>query len=241
MTITGVNSSNAGVQGVSSASLTQTDEYSKGIQQQISEAQQELQELSANKELSMEEKMEKRQAIQQEITALQQQLRQHQIEQRRQQQEQSQTKQTQESSQSAQRQETSSQAGMQGLSGSVMAAMLSADNAMRQSEVQGRVATQMKGQANILESEIQQDKARGADTTKKEEDLADLQTRVQQTTASQVSTLSEAGAQVTDAAEQTDEENEDTAQEKDTENTAESETISELQAAENHQHVDIWL
>ena len=62
------------------------DSVSKNIQNQIANAQQKLQDLSSNEELSLEDKMKKRQEIQQEITNLNQQLRQHQIEQRKEQQ-----------------------------------------------------------------------------------------------------------------------------------------------------------
>ena len=54
------------------------DSYSKNIQNQIADAQKALQELSSNENLTMEEKRQKRQEIQQEIADLNQQLRQHQ-------------------------------------------------------------------------------------------------------------------------------------------------------------------
>ena len=59
------------------------DSVSKNIQNQIANAQQKLQDLSSNEEMSLEDKMKKRQEIQQEINNLNQQLRQHQIEQRK--------------------------------------------------------------------------------------------------------------------------------------------------------------
>ena len=58
------------------------DPVSKNIQNQIANAQQKLQDLSSNEEMSLEDKMKKHQEIQQEINNLNQQLRQHQIEQR---------------------------------------------------------------------------------------------------------------------------------------------------------------
>ena len=60
-----------------------TDSVSKNIQNQIANAQKQLQELSANENMSAEEKMKKRQEIQQQITDLNNQLRQHQIEQKK--------------------------------------------------------------------------------------------------------------------------------------------------------------
>ena len=58
------------------------DAVSKGIQQQIANAQKRLQEISSDDTLSMEEKMKKRQEIQQEITNLSQ----HEMEMRKEQQ-----------------------------------------------------------------------------------------------------------------------------------------------------------
>ncbi len=57
-----------------------TDSYTKNIQNQIADAQKQLQELSSNKDMTQEEKMMKRQEIQQQISDLNMQLRQHQME-----------------------------------------------------------------------------------------------------------------------------------------------------------------
>ena len=50
------------------------DSVSKNIQNQIANAQQKLQDLSSNEEMSLEDKMKKRQEIQQEINNLNQHL-----------------------------------------------------------------------------------------------------------------------------------------------------------------------
>ena len=68
MAINGINGTNA---GVGAMKMTQaTDSVSKNIQNQIANAQKQLQELSSNKDMSLEEKMKKRQEIQQQITDL---------------------------------------------------------------------------------------------------------------------------------------------------------------------------
>ena len=84
MRINSINGTNTqtGTIGMAQAN----DSVSKNIQNQIANAQKKLQELSSNEELSIEDKMKKRQEIQQEINNLNQQLRQHQIEQRKEQQ-----------------------------------------------------------------------------------------------------------------------------------------------------------
>ena len=80
MTINGINGAHTqiGQMGMNQA----TDSYSRNIQNQIADAQKQLQELSSNKELTQEEKMMKRQEIQQQISDLNMQLRQHQMESR---------------------------------------------------------------------------------------------------------------------------------------------------------------
>lgn len=81
MTINGINGANTqiGQMGMNQA----TDSYSRNIQNQIADAQKQLQELSSNKDMMQEEKMNKRQELQQQISDLNVQLRQHQMEQRR--------------------------------------------------------------------------------------------------------------------------------------------------------------
>lgn len=81
MTINGINGTNVqmGQMGMNQA----TDSYSRNIQNQIANAQKQLQELSSKKDMTLEEKMNKRQEIQQQINDLNVQLRQHQMEQRR--------------------------------------------------------------------------------------------------------------------------------------------------------------
>ena len=68
MKINGFNGTNTqtGAMGMAQAN----DSVSKNIQNQIANAQQKLQDLSSNEELSLEDKMKKRQEIQQEITNL---------------------------------------------------------------------------------------------------------------------------------------------------------------------------
>lgn len=81
MKINGINGTNTqmGQMGMNQAA----DSYSRNIQSQIANAQKQLQELSSNEEMTLEEKMKKRQEIQQQISDLNMQLRQHQMEQRK--------------------------------------------------------------------------------------------------------------------------------------------------------------
>ena len=170
MRINGLNGANTPAGGMNMTKAT--DSVSKNIQNQIANAQKQLQELSANKDMSIEEKMKKRQEIQQQITDLNNQLRQHQIEQRKEQQ----AKKSSMDDMLGGSRKTTPKAGTQstGLSQASMKAMISADSAMAQAQVQGSVATRMEGRAGVLESEIKLDMARGDDVEKKKEELAEV-------------------------------------------------------------------
>ena len=82
-TVSGANAAAASFKAPLNMDQT-TDSVSKNIRDQIANAQKQLQEISSNKEMSVEQKMKRRQEIQQQISDLNNQLRQHQIEQRKQ-------------------------------------------------------------------------------------------------------------------------------------------------------------
>lgn len=171
----------------------QKDSVSKDIQKQIADKQKELQNLSSNSELGMEEKQKKRQEIMQEISDLNNQLRQHQMELRR---EAAQTRKNQSSGSSVDELTggRTKKAGKQGrvMSQASMQAVISADSAVKQAQIQGSTANRLENQAHILESEIKQDKGR-TDVTKKEEELTRVEQRAEEAEASQMNTLSDAG------------------------------------------------
>ncbi len=149
MTINGISGANmqAGQRGMNQA----TDSYSRNIQNQIANAQKQLQELSSNEEMPLEEKMKRRQEIRQQISDLNMQLRQHQMEQRKEKQ---------------------------------------------QAKVHGSVATEMKGRANVLKAEIKQ----SGSTEAKEAELADLEQKAVNATASQMNKLAEVNKAASEAA-----------------------------------------
>ena len=182
------------------------DSVSKNIQNQIANAQQKLQDLSSNEEMSLEDKMKKRQEIQQEINNLNQQLRQHQIEQRKEQQ----SKNSSSMDDMVAGTSNTSKKKDTGLSQASMQAMLCADSSMKQTKVQGSMATQIQGRASVLESEIKQDAGKG-NTEKKEEELAELQAKAQSATAAQMSTLADANKSVEEATKAENSNTEDTA------------------------------
>lgn len=196
MTINGINATNTqmGQMGMNQT----TDSYSRNIQNQIANAQKQLQELSSNEDMTLEEKMKKRQEIQKQISDLNMQLRQHQMEQRK---EKQQAKETSVDDMPGGTRGGKSGGKSAGLSQASMTAMISADASVKQSKVQGSVATKMEGRAGVLESEIKLDEMGGQDTTKKREELADVEQTAMKATESQMKTLGEANNVMKEAAE----------------------------------------
>ena len=196
MKINGINGTNTQAGGINM--MQSNDSVSKNLQSQIANAQKQLQEISENKEMSLEEKMKKRQEIQQQIADLNYHLRQHQIEQRKEQRE----KKTSMNDMLGGSQKTVSKAGKQatGLSQASMKAMISADSAMAQAKVQGSVATKMEGRAGVLTAEIKLDQARGDDVEKKKEELAEVEKKAIEAESAQMNTLADANKELEEAA-----------------------------------------
>ena len=163
MVINGMSGTNtqAGQMGMSQT----TDAYSRNIQNQIVNAQKQLQELSSDEEMTLEEKMKKKQEIQQQISNLNMQLRQHQIEQRRERQ------QAKGSPMDEMLGGTRKKADGRstGLSKASMTAMISADASMKQAKIQGGVAAQMNtlAEANKTVEEAAAAERTGKATEKK--------------------------------------------------------------------------
>lgn len=198
MKIGSMNGANSGVQAGKPSMQMQTDPVSKNIQNQIANAQKQLQEVSASQEMTPEQKMKKRQEIQQEITSLNQQLRQHQIEQRKEQQSKSKDSSVDDmpgGEQSVGKAASENQGS--GLSQASMKAMMSADSSIKQAQIQGNVATRFEGRAGVLKAEIKQG---GGDVEAKEAELAEVEQKAMSATASQMNTLADANQTIEEAA-----------------------------------------
>ena len=90
--------------------------------------------------------------------------------------------------------------GSSGLSGAGMQAIISADSSMKQVKIQGAVRSQMEGKAGVLKSEIKLDEARGGETSKKKEELEQMEERAQDITASQMEIISDTKKKLEEAA-----------------------------------------
>lgn len=209
MTVAGSVSQMAGRNGNnmradSSSSTMQVDTVSKNLQNQITNAQRNLQDLSSNEKMTPEEKMKKRQEIQQEIASLNQQLRQHQIDQKREERAKEQVKQelsdNTQKTDSEKTEKTENQES--GLSRRRVHAMISADSSMKQANAHKNVAMQLDGKVNVLQEEIKIDSNRGQNTEKKQEELTKAQTRATAAASSQMSVLGDANKVMKKAAEE---------------------------------------
>lgn len=193
-----------GAQAGRSGMQMQTDPVSKNIQNQIANAQQQLQEVSASQEMTPDQKMKKRQEIQQEINSLNQQLRQHQIDQRKEQQAQSKSKDSSVDDMLGGEQSTGKAASENqgsGLSQASMKAMMSADSSIKQAQIQGNVATRFEGRAGVLKAEIKQG---GGNVEAKQAELEEVEQKAVSATASQMNTLADANQTIEEATNKTD-------------------------------------
>ena len=198
MNVKGINGSGTGLQSFGKNRNQVTDSVSKNLQNQIANAQKQMQELGDNKEMSLEEKMKKRQEIQQQISDLQNQLRQHQIEKSKE------NRQKKGSSMDdmlgGNRLAPRQAKGSKGMSNASMKALISADASMDQVKIQGAAKGQAEGKAGVLKAEIKLDSGRGGDTKKKEEELAKTEEKVNEITQSQMNALSDINKKVDEAA-----------------------------------------
>lgn len=215
MTISGTSGVSGGAPAGGAGMPQASDPVSKNIQDQISRLQKQLQELSSNTEMTAEAKMKKRQELQKQISDLNMQLRQHQIDQRREKQKEKTSFDDMLGTDSQQNQKKGKENAAVPSQAS-MEAMISADTARSQAKVQGSVSTKMENRAGILESEIALDQSRGIDTKRKEEELADTEQKAMEAAAAQMGTLAEANKTLEEAAknEQTDKSEEEKDEEK---------------------------
>lgn len=199
----GAVSGSRGVQQPGKIGGRQDDPVAKEIQDKINRAQKELQELSGKQDMPPKMKQEKRQELQKEISDLTMQLRQHEMEQKVKEREEK--RQTEENplglpeNQEMARKESRPGVEM-GISAAGMEALIAADKAGKAADVQGSVAQRMEGRAGVLEVEIQMDAARNGDTSRKQEELADVNSKAQAAQSAQMSTLQKAGEKLEQAA-----------------------------------------
>jgi|GEM_PF-3469148 len=177
-----------------------SDAQTKNIQNQIKNAQKQLQNLEANDKLSIEDKMTRYQEIRKRIDDLQNQLRQHQLTLRKEKQMPNHLA----TDKGLERDNTygaiPTNNDAPGMSSRDMKAIISGNTAIKKVKTIENVATALKGSARILQSEIKIDKSRGMSTERKEKKLAAIQEKASERLNSQLKTLADANKKMKEAA-----------------------------------------
>ena len=184
----------AGAIGMDAGIGGQTDPMVRNLQRQIEDLQNRMKEISANPEMTMEMKAKKRQELQKQISDLEMQLRQRQMEVKREEAMKRSSKDYQSDEMFGTNQQSNGKAGKKsaGLSAGSMEAMISADTSMKQADIHGSIAKKAEGKAGVLEAEIKQDNAMGCKPEGKEEALAKTQAKANEAAATQMGTLAQA-------------------------------------------------
>ena len=217
-----------GASGGQGAKIQPVDSVSKNIQNEISNVQRKRQELSSNEDLSVEDRLKKRQEMQREISRLNTQLRQRQAEMRREKQKdllaeemkkdfdktkeaeakKVETKEAEEAKETekAEREtkeekgkETEKEKKSADISEMGMKEAAAADFALQQARSRRNVIADMENGIEILKGEIRQDEARGENAEGKKEALKKQEEKVQKASASQFSVLGNTYKVIVDA------------------------------------------
>lgn len=180
---------------------SQMDPVSKDLQKQIEKLKNDLKEISANQDMPTDAKMKKRQEIQKQISELEVQLRQHQIEAKKEERQKKKEESSFDDLMGTKPQEKQNNSQNTGMSAGSMEAMISADVSVKQANVNGSTAKKMEGRANILEAEIQLDGGRGGSSNVglKEAELAKAEETAEKAAASQMDSLAQASKTLQDA------------------------------------------
>lgn len=177
----------------------QADSKSQEYKNQIANAQSRLKDLAVDKELGEDEKSKKRKEIQQKITELNNQLRQHQIQMQREEREKkADTKTlTEEKEKGIEEESELSPVHAQ----FAMKTILSVNTSLKSAQSQGNVALGMEGRVRVLQSEIRQDSLYGKDTEQKQKELEKLEKKAVKVKGAKMSYLAHASKAMKQAAE----------------------------------------
>lgn len=176
----GMNEGKSGSMGKTNAkqAMQTEDSLTRSLKKQIARLQENLQKLSENNDLGIEEKMKRRQELMRQIADLNSQLRMHELELQRE--KQNRTAKDEEERTSAKKEGNGTGAALgtgkkqgTGLSQASMQAMISAENTFDQAKVHGSVVRQTEARMKILAAEISQDSK--GNTEAKQQELSELE------------------------------------------------------------------
>lgn len=177
------------------------DEKTKELQSQIQGKQLELQRLSTNETMAEEEKMQKRQELLKQVSSLNTELRQHQLDMQREKNSKTDQDASSRKKNSVATDDSIMDENALPMSAQGMQSIISADTAIKQAVSQGSVVTALEGRSRVLESEITLDAGRGASTEQKERELENISYAVTSATASRLGIVGTANVRLNEAME----------------------------------------
>lgn len=177
------------------------DEKTKELQSQIQGKQLELQRLSTNETMAEEEKMQKRQELLKQVSSLNTELRQHQLDMQREKNSKTDQDASSRKKNSVATDDSILDENALPMSAQGMQSIISADTAIKQAVSQGSVVTALEGRSRVLESEITLDAGRGASTEQKERELENISYAVTSATASRLGIVGTANVRLNEAME----------------------------------------
>lgn len=194
---------------------TTVDAKTKSFQTQIASAQTQLQKLSANREMSSEEKAEKRQEIQKQIMELNNMLREHKMEMRREKQQQAAEeaakREEQKKSQNEDSKEKTSETVVveekpqvtetTGLSSKRVKSIVAADSTITRVRSQENVSKNLKSRVRVLEGEIKQARNSGGYVEAKKSEIESLENKVERISGAKMNILGTAMQEMKQVAE----------------------------------------
>lgn len=178
------------VQSMQPSSTHSQDAMIKSLQKQIDGAKEELRELNQNKNMSPEEKMEKRKEIQQKIQDLSKQISQREMDIRKQAQEKKAKELQEQAEKNAPKSELEEK--QQGsVAAEVILTVMGVEAAMDQVNVKQSVKKDLEGKTGVLKAEIELDTARGGSAAAKKDQLAETENKINDLNSDMMSDISD--------------------------------------------------
>lgn len=178
------------VQSMQPSSTHSQDAMIKSLQKQIDGAKEELRELNQNKNMSPEEKMEKRKEIQQKIQDLSKQISQREMDIRKQAQEKK-AKELQEQAEKNAPKSELEEKQQSSVAAEVILTVMGVEAAMDQVNVKQSVKKDLEGKTGVLKAEIELDTARGGSAAAKKDQLAETENKINDINSDMMSDISD--------------------------------------------------
>ncbi len=238
-------SNNADARNSQAVNSSRQDSILNSIQRQIMDVQSKLKKLNENKDMSAEEKMNRRKELQQQLQDLNRQLTQRKMELQK---EQMERRAEEATANAVKNKEQETEPGT--MDSASMHGLVNASSSMESVKAAQSVKTRQEGEARIMESEIKLDQARGSSTEGKQGRLSNLRSRIESSSDYVMRELTKVNKSVKEVREangkgndkKADEIQKDTLEPEDNENTSDdTKTVSEDSSAEPYRSVNVLL